>query len=493
MGAMPSDSILIPALPREIHLIGIGGAGVSGAARILAARGHRVTGHDRAESELLRALDGLVHVEVGPSTAASLPAGARLVVRSAAVPDRDPQVLAAHERGIPVIKYAELLGRLPAAGTGLAVAGTHGKTTTSWFLWHVLEALAKAGLGRGESRAPAALVGGLNGRLGSNAFAGERGGWFALEACEYDRSFLKLDPFGAIITNVEADHLDYYGSLAAIEAAFASFLVKTDAAGLVVLGQGVPPGVEEAAHAEVWRLGRELTLVDEGPIEGRRRFILRGPGWATPPVHLAVPGAYNVTNAALALGLAIGLATRRAPREEWPRIAAVAAAGAMSFEGAGRRFESWGLFGGIEVVHDYAHHPTELACLLSAAREAFAGRELCLLFQPHQASRTARLLEDFAAVLADCDRLIVAPVYGARLHIDGHNAAGAPELAAAVEALGGRAAAAGSLPESIQLFVEELADARDPVAFVVGAGDIEEAREPLSRALEGLTATRGTR
>jgi len=491
--------LIDPALPRHVHLLGLGGAGVSGAARILAARGHTVTGHDRAESELLRALGDLVAYSIGDSSAEALPGEARLVARSAAVPDDDPQVRAARERGLPVIKYAELLGRLAPTGTGLAVAGTHGKTTTSWMLWHALEALAIAGFGRVASAQPGALVGGLNPKLASNALPGDSGGWFAMEACEYDRSFLKLAPFGAIVTNIEADHLDYYGDLAAIESAFASFLIRTDAGGLIVLGDNMPASVEAAAHAEVWRLGRELTVLDDGPIDGRRRFVLRGPGWATPPVHLAVPGAYNVENAATALGLAIGLATRNAPRRDWPRIAAVAAAGVMSFEGAGRRFESWGSFQGIPVVHDYAHHPTELAGLLSAAREAFEGRELCLLFQPHQASRTARLLDDFAAVLAPsasgahADQLIVAPVYGARLHIDGAHTAGAHELAAAVRALGGAAASADTLPRSIEAFADCLLSATNPVAFVVGAGDIEDARAPLFQALQTATSPQANR
>jgi UDP-N-acetylmuramate--alanine ligase len=496
---MPTN-VLIPFLPPHVHMLGIGGAGVSGAARILAARGHVVTGHDRAESELLRALDGLVAVSIGASKAEDLPGGAGLVVRSAAVPLDDPQVRRAFERGITVIKYSQLLARLAPASTGLAVAGTHGKTTTSWMLWHALRGLAEAGFGRGARAFPGALVGGLNlalpdaGPLGGNAIPGDPDGWFALEACEYDRSFLELAPFGAIVTNVEADHLDYYGDLAAIEAAFASFLVGVDPSGLVVLGESVPAVVEEGASGEVWRLGRELLVRDEGPVEGRRRFVLSGPGWATPPVHLAVPGKYNVENAACALGLALGLATRSVRRSEWPRLAAVAAAGLMTFGGAGRRFESWGFAAGVPVIHDYAHHPTELAALLGAAREAFPARELCLLFQPHQSSRTARLLDDFAAALAPAsgtehaDRLVVAPVYGARRHIDGAHAAGAPELAAAVVALGGRARYASTLVGSIDATASEVVQATAPVVLVVGAGDVEDVREALLEALTSAFA-----
>lgn len=512
------DLELEVGLPKRIHLLGIGGAGVSGAARILAARGHEISGHDRAESELLRALVATEDLSftVGESLAEELPEDAGLVARSAAVPDDDPQVVRALERGLPVIKYAELLGRLAPGGTGLGVSGTHGKTTTSWMLWHALDALAEAGFGRLGKQQPGALVGGLNASLpggpqGANAVPGDARGWFVMEACEYDRSFLELAPFGAIVTNLEADHLDYYGDLAAIEEAFGAYLALVDASGLVVLGADVPAEVEAHSRARVWRLGRELEVTDEGPVDGRRRFVLSGPGWVTPPVHLAVPGDYNVENAALALGLAVGLATHHAEPDTLEAIAAAAAKGVMQFHGAGRRFESWGGAGvasdpvtgeacrAVEVVHDYAHHPTELDALLGAAREAFPGRRLHLLFQPHQQSRTARLLLDFADVLAPtadegdtrdahADTLVVAPVYGARRHIDGAFAAGAPELAAAVRERGGDAQSADDLPGAIARLVAGLQGRTPAVALVVGAGDIEDVRAEL---LEALTAAFG--
>jgi len=506
-----------------VHFLGLGGAGVSGAARVLAARGVRVSGHDRAPSDLLRALLAdlpEIAATVGASNAADLPGEACLVVRSAAVPDDDPQVVAALAGGVPVVKYAELLGELPGAGRGLAVAGTHGKTTTSWLLWHALMGLAREAGGE----LPGCLIGGLltataDGPVARaltargepttlNARAADADGWFVVEACEYDRSFLHLAPHGAIVTNVEADHLDYYGTLAAIEEAFGAFVAGVEApgaaaehgpgnapstrrdAGLVVLGPDVPASVEAAAAGAVWRLGRELVVEDLGVGRGGRRFRLAGPGWRTPEVELAVPGGYNVTNAALALGLAIGLAVEAGAD---PQAAAAAAArGVAAFGGSARRFETWGHLGAgegrapVRVVHDYAHHPTELEVLLRGAHETFPDHELHVLFQPHQASRTARLFEDFVAVFAAAPiaRLVVAPVYGARRHIDGANTAGALALAARVADAGKVAVSPETLDASVAALRGGLDPERPALALVVGAGDVEETRAAMLEPLE---------
>jgi UDP-N-acetylmuramate--alanine ligase len=482
---------LTPGLPKNVHLLGLGGAGVSGAARILVARGFRVTGHEPGESELLRSLAGLgIPQTAGESTAACLPGDAALVARSAAVPDDDAQVVEARRRGIPVLKYAELLGMLLPNGLGLGVAGTHGKTTTSWMLWHAIDEVAQE-LG---SPRPGALVGGLNPALGStekqpsgiNATPGEPGGAFCVEACEYDRSFLQLSPMGAIITNVEADHLDYFHNLETIERAFGSFAQRVHPEGLLVLGSGVPASVESEALALVWRMGKELEIVHLEPKDGLRRFRLKGPGWATPDIHLAVPGAHNVENAAVAVALAIGhlLVAKKAPaRSHWPRIAAAAARGVEKFHGAGRRFEYWSEAGQRPLVHDYAHHPTEVRACLGAAAEKFEGRPLHVLFQPHQHSRTARFLDEFASALAVADRVVIAPVYGARKHIDGLVFAGAKEMAAAVSALGGNAIAAESLGEAGELFAAGLMEEEQAAGLILGAGDVEEVRDDLINRL----------
>ncbi len=490
---MTQDFVLPGGLPRRIHLLGLGGAGVSGAARILASRGAELSGHDAAPSDMLRALVAThpkLAVSVGPSEATCLPPDVALVARSAAVPVDDPQVLEAERRGIPVLKYAELLARLCPTGRGLAVAGTHGKTTTAWMLHHALAGIhAELGDELGIA-APGALVGGLDAslaqpgeRLGTNAVAGGADGWFTVESCEYDRSFLQLEPFGAILTNVEADHLDYYGDLAAIEAAFRRFADRIAFEGLCVVGPKVPGLVAHGSKAVVWRLGSELEVQDEGPVDGpngnNRRFRLNGPGWATPPVHLAVPGDYNVENAALALGLAIGLSTRGVDRRRWSDIAAAAARGIENFRGAGRRFERWSAAGERPVIHDYAHHPTEVRAVLGAATEAFNGAPVHVLFQPHQHSRTARFLEEFAGSLAGAARVVIAPVYGARKHIDGDLHAGAAELAALTRKLQGDAIADETTAGAVARFVRGLGESKNAIALVLGAGDIEEVRDGL--------------
>ena len=463
--------------PQRVHLLGAGGAGVSGIGRILVARSVHVTGHDRADSALAGALNEIgVQLELGESSADRLPEDAELVIRSAAVPADDPQVRRAEELGIPVLKYADALGMLAPAGRTLAVAGTHGKTTASWMLWHALEGVGE------ELRSPVsgALIGGICRRLDTNALAGSRGGWFCVEACEYDRTFLHLSPRAALITNVEGDHLDYYGSIEAVREAFARFASQVADDGLLVVGGDVPDEVEVASGAMVWRLGRELEVDLCGEHRGRFRFRLRAPGWATPEVELAVPGHFNVENAALALALAVGLSARESDVEE-SVLAAAAARGIERFLGATRRFEPWGSVADVDVVHDYAHHPTEVRVTLEAARRAFPHKSLHVLFQPHQHSRTSHFLEDFAESLRGADAVVVTDVYGARTHIDAGRFAGSAELVLALRRRGKRASEGGPLGSSVDRFVRGLP--RSAAAFVLGAGDVEQVRDELLQEL----------
>lgn len=468
---------LLEDLPGRVHLLGAGGAGVSGIGRILGGQGVEVTGHDRADSAMLRALqDAGVEVERGESTSACLPDDVDLVIRSAAVPADDPQVVEANLRGIPVLKYAEALGRLAPPSQTLAVAGTHGKTTTGWMLWHALEGVAE------ELRSPVsgALIGGMCRRLGTNALAGAPGGWFCVEACEYDRTFLQLNPHGAIVTNVEEEHLDYYHDLATLRAAFARFACKVDENGLLVVGRDVPPEVELGSGARIWRLGREFEIDLVGEERGCFRFRVRLPGCATPKIKLGVPGHFNVENAACAIALAVGLGAGRTNLSV-QRIAAAAARGIERFVGVDRRFEPWGDEGDVVVVHDYAHHPTEVRVTLEAARRAFADRPLHVLFQPHQHSRTSRFLFEFADALRSADRVVVSDVYGARVHIDGETFADAHDLVNTLRSLHVAAEDGGPLASSVERFVGEL-PAR-AVALVIGAGDVDQVRDDLLQRL----------
>lgn len=438
---------------------------MSGAARLLAGRRHIVTGHDREVSPFTQVLEAEdVPLTIGQSDAALLPPTTDLVARSAAVSDSDPQVVAARERGLSVIKYAELLGRLSPRGRTLATAGTHGKTTTSWMLHGALSATG--------GPQPGALVGGLHAEHGTNAISPDSGGWFAVEACEYDRSFLHLAPTGAIVTNVEEDHLDCYGSFEALQNAFCRFANAVDPDGLVVLGSEVPDCVAEAVRGRVWRLGRELQIELLAESRGIFRTRLRGPGWATPAFELAVPGRFNVENAALAIGLAVGAAGL---------TPAAAARGVAEYPGVERRFQSWGKPGGVALVHDYAHHPTEVRVTLEAARRTFPNKELHVLFQPHQASRTARLMDGFVESLRGLDRVVVANVYGARKHIDRRGGADAETLVKRLRLAGLDAHLGGEPAVAAEKFAAGLT--ADSAGFVLGAGDIDGIREDLTHAV----------
>ncbi len=493
--AAPPQSIrragpgLVPGIPRRVHLVGAGGAGLSGAAQILQARGHVVSGHDGADSSFVNRLRTHgIDVIVGPSETSTLPADAEMIARSAAISNDDPQIAAARTRGVPILKYAELLGRIGPARRTIGIAGTHGKTTTSWMTYHALRGIAEAA-GRAGA-APGALIGGTCRTTGSNAVAPAENGWFACEACEYDRSFLQIDPEGAIITNVESDHLDYYGTLAAIEEAFARFADRVHPDGLLVVGRDVPDRIVNASPCTVWRLGRELHVDLLGENHGYFRFRLRGPGWATPSIALSVPGSFNVDNAALALGLSIGLVSQS--QNIAPEDAAIAAARTVHrYKGAERRFEPWGTIEGVELIHDYAHHPTEVRVTLEAARRTLPGKPLHVLFQPHQHSRTARFLDDFVESLRGADRVVVADVYGARAHID-QQAAGAPELVARLERAGVDAVAGGDPLSSVRKLCERLP--AGGAALILGAGDIDMVKHDLidELALRGRAA-RGSR
>ena len=481
----PMRDALGSGFPSCVHFVGIGGAGVSGLARVLASRGAHVTGHDRVPSGTFRALEELeLSMSLGPSRAECLPEETLLVVHSAAVPKDDPQILEAGRRGIPVLKYADALARLAPPERTLAVAGTHGKTGSSWMLWHALDGIGEL-LG---APVPGALIGGIDRRLRSNALAGGEGGFFCVEACEYDRTFLRLSPYGAIVTNVEEDHLDYYGDAAAIRRAFADFVTRVSSHGFLCLGREVPEEVEYAARAECWRLGREFDLQLTGETRGAFRMRLVGPGWATPEVSLNVPGHFNAENAALAMMLAIGVQSRSSGRD--PReLLEGASSGIGRFVGVSRRFEPWGRVDGIDLVHDYAHHPTEVRVTLEAGLRSFSGFPVHVLFQPHQHSRTARFLEEFADSLRGAQRVVVSDVYGARMHIDGERFAGSRELVDALRTRRVDAVYGGTLEESVPRVVEGLPGRA--AVMVLGAGDIEDVREELCgqiarRAVHGV-------
>ena len=385
--------------PRPIHLMGIAGAGMSALAMLARHRGVAITGCDSDTSGT--GADDLIALGV-PVWRGHDPRhveGARAIVVTAAVPRDHPELEKARALGLPVVRRADALGDLVAGGKEgvVAVAGTHGKTTTTVM---VTEALTAAG------RNPTGLAGGRVAAWGGNARIGGDD-LFVVEADEYDKAFLSLRPTVAVVNNVEADHLECYGSMEALEDAFAEFANR---AGRVIVGAD-DNGADRVAlrvSAPVWRVGHGATAdvrIRAVRLEpGGSRATISLPSGDTVELALVVPGLHNVRNAAAALAVVHALGAD-----------VQAGARALSeFRGVGRRFERLGEARGVTVVDDYAHHPTEVAATLAAARQAFPGRRLIAVFQPHLFSRTALHGEALGKALAAADVVVVAPIYAAR-------------------------------------------------------------------------------
>jgi UDP-N-acetylmuramate--alanine ligase len=368
--------------PRPVHFVGIAGAGMSALAELFARRGVAVTGCDASTvgSEDLRRLG----IDVVHGHDVAHVAAARALVVTSAMPKDHPEILAAREIGLPIIRRAEALAEAVRGGTLVAVAGTHGKTTTTVM---TTETLAAAGL------APTGIVGGRVGTWGGNLrYGGE--GLFVVEADEYDRSFLALQPTVAVITNVEADHLDIYADLADIRRAFETFLAPAHTIVLCDDDEGAST-LDVTTGAQVIRYGVSSTharvtgeaLAIDG---GRTAVAVTFDDECLGDVVLRVPGVHNVRNAlaAISSGLALGV-TLEAMRP-----------GLEAFGGVERRFQRLGNARGIEVIDDYAHHPTEVEATLAAARSAYPGRRIVAAFQPHLFTRTRDFAGAFAIALS---------------------------------------------------------------------------------------------
>jgi UDP-N-acetylmuramate--alanine ligase len=378
--------------PRRVHLIGVGGAGMSGIARMLIQRGHDVSGSDRQEGralEGLRAMGALIRV----GHDADAVRGAEVVVTSTAIDPDNPEVLAARRARLPVLHRSEMLAALMQGHEAVLIAGTHGKTTTTSMTVVALQAA-------GDD--PSFAIGGALNESGSNAHAGS-GRRFVAEADESDRSFLAYRPDLAVVTNVELDHPDEFVDLVDTEAVFREFLARRRPGGAAILCAD-DPGSRRLTDVggEVLTYGEDpratVRLQAEAPRAGR----LRSGGEDLVDYELAVPGRHNLLNAAAALTvcwrLGVDLQT--------------AAKGLASFTGAQRRFQRLGTVHHVEVVDDYAHHPTELRALLAAARSEGSDR-VVLVVQPHRYSRTQLLGPDLGRAAAGADLVVVTEVYGA--------------------------------------------------------------------------------
>jgi len=388
-------NLFLPSDQRPLHFVGIGGAGMSALAMVALSRGLSVSGSDLDVSGCGDLVARGAHVYRGH--AADHVGDARAVVASAAIPDSHVEVVTARALGIPVVSRKEALAGLIGTTRSVGISGTHGKTTTTVM---TTEALAAAGF------AVTGLAGGRVDSWGGNARLGGDE-LYVVEADEYDQAFLTLYPTIAVVNNVEADHLECYGSLDDLERAFVTFAARAERA---LVGND-SPGAERVAAAlppsRTWRFGpgaADLSLRGIQTTPAGSTATLSMPGRASLPLSLPVPGLHNLRNATAAVGavLALGGDPARA-------LEALA-----EFRGVGRRFDRLGTFKGVTIVDDYAHHPTEIAATLAAARQAFPARTLVAVFQPHLFSRTALHHEAMGKALGSADLAIVTDVYPAR-------------------------------------------------------------------------------
>lgn len=454
---------------QRVHFIGIGGAGVSGLARIALEAGASVSGSDMKSSPITESLAALgADVHIGHA-AEHLPAGASLVVASAAIKSSNPEFAVAAARGLRILKYAQALGEISRDRANICVAGTHGKTSTTSMIAQILRA-----------RGAGWIVGGEPQSLGSSARWGH--GHFIIESCEYDRSFLQLYPRAVVLNNIEADHLDVYGDEDGVELGFTEFVDRLPRDGVLIY------------NADDWRCrrvasGARCERVSFGMREGadwRLSHIDAASGFAhgrawcggeyVGELELGVPGRVYALNALAALAAA-----------HWAGAGMHEALSALTqYRGVRRRFEALGTFKGATVIDDYAHHPTAVKQLLEAARETFAGRRIVAVFQAHQYGRLTGFFEEFVRALALADKVMVARTYAAR---ETGIVPGEPEAK-----LCARLGAAFVQAQSFDCFadVEHALDVstqpNDALIFI-GAGDVNEIAFSLLRpALAGSHA-----
>ena len=451
---------------RHIHFVGIGGAGMSGIAEVLANLGYQVSGSDLAENPAIRRLKGL-GARISVKHNAQNINGADAVVVSSAVQADNPEVLAAREHRIPVVPRALMLAELMRLKQGVAIAGTHGKTTTTSL---VASVLAEAGLD------PTFVIGGRLTAAGSSARLGA-GDFIVVEADESDASFLHLQPVIAVVTNIDADHMDtYQQDFARLEQAFLQFLQNLPFYGAAVLCTDDPnlrkllPQVTKPVltygtsdDASV----RAEAIAHDG---GRMKFRARRQGAKPLDVVLNLPGRHNVLNALAA----IAVGTELQVRDESIQKAL------EEFHGVGRRFQNYGKIDGkFTLIDDYGHHPAEMAATLEAARGAFPGRRVVLAFQPHRFTRTRDLFEDFVRVLSGVDVLLLAEVYPAGeapiVAADGRSLARALRLAGKVEPI--FVEDIGEMPAAIRRIAED-----GDVVITMGAGSIGGVPAQLTQA-----------
>jgi len=461
--------------PRRIHFVGIGGIGMSGLAEFLHRRGGSISGSDLKESATTRRLAGL-GIETFAGHAAEQVGDAERVVVSSAIRDDNPELHEARNRGIPVLGRGQLLADIMQDHDGIAVAGSHGKTTTSSLIDHVLHA---------TGRAPTSIIGGRlmgAGAEGASTRMGS-GPLLVAEADESDGSFLLLRPRIAVVTNIDPEHLDHYGDFAGLQDAFAEFLHHLPASGLAVLCLD-HPGV----RALLPRVGRrtltygfspeaDLVAHDLPGTDPGVHFGVRGKGGLTGEVHLPLPGQHNVLNALAAMATALELGV---PFEEVAEALA-------SFRGVERRYQALGSEAGVRVVDDYAHHPAELRATLAAARSTHPGR-IVAVFQPHRYTRTRDCMEEFAAAFDASNVVVLSEIFPA---------GDAPIAGVSSEVLARKVADQGHADVRFMGGLDAIEEALPPelrpgdLVLTLGAGDIAQLGPRLLARLAELPARSG--
>jgi UDP-N-acetylmuramate--alanine ligase len=454
--------------PARVHFVGIGGVGMSGIAEVLCTLGYQVSGSDNADNATTRRL-GLLGATVFRGHAAGNVHGADCIVVSSAIRRDNPELVEARERRIPIVPRAEMLAELMRFRRGIAIAGTHGKTTTT--------SLTASVLGEGELD-PTFVIGGQLLAAGANARLGS-GDWLVAEADESDGSFLRLNPLVAVVTNIDADHLENYGGdFARVQAAFSEFLHRLPFYGLAVLCLDDPEvaalAAETPRHLMTYgfHADADVRADDVHQDGGCMRFTLCLPDGSRTPVQLALPGRHNVQNALAAATIGWQLGVEPATIAEALR----------KFAGIGRRFNllaqlSTAKGATVQLVDDYGHHPKELEAVFAAARGGWPDKRLVVAFQPHRYTRTRDLFDEFAAVLSTVDALVLTEIYPAgEAPIAG---ADAKSLARAIRTrgrvdpivVGGAADLAGVLPDILH---------DGDLLLLMGAGDIGHAAQQLA-------------
>ena len=440
---------------KHIHFVGVGGAGMSGIAEILHNLGYTVSGSDQAETATTRRLASLgIRVHIGHD--AEYIAGAEAVVTSTAVRGDNPEVIAARARRVPVVPRAVMLAELMRLKQGIAIAGTHGKTTTTSL---VASVLADAG------RDPTFVIGGRLNSAGAHSRLG-LGDYIVVEADESDASFLNLMPVLSVVTNIDADHMDTYGhDFAKLKAAFVEFVHRMPFYGAaIVCGddpgvRSIVPMISRPVVTYGFEEGAQVRAVEVQALPGgQMRFVAqRRNGVVMPDLHvtLNLPGEHNVRNALAVIAVAAELELPDAPV-----LKALA-----EFTGVGRRFQRFGELpsrdgGRFTLIDDYGHHPVEMAAVIAAARGAFPGRRLVIAFQPHRYTRTRDCFEDFVKVMGSADALLLSEVY----------AAGEPPIVAADGRALARALRVAGKVEPV--FVDDIADMPRAVLDNARGGDV---------------------